>query len=215
MQKHLFILFTGLFLLTSVGKADDRRFSVWNKNEVLIRPWKKVLIDVAEKIQYTNEKNAVDIYYGELFLSHIPVKWFEYGGGFRVLKANLYPGWIQENRSMLIANFSEIYKKFGFKYSNRLEYRSFDNSANHFRYRQEFKIDFPSLTSWGMQFYTSEESFYKLNGIGLHLARFYGGLSVVQIEHFKLKLYYALEKYKLIDNWNTGDIAGLNLIFDL
>ena len=214
MIKQTIILVLGLFLIANSAFA-DRRFLFWNKNEVLVHPWKKVSIDVAEKIQYSVNNNATDIYYGELFLSHAPVKWFEYGGGFRIQKSNLYPGWLQENRSMLIANFSEKYKNFGFKFSNRFEYRSYErNSLDHFRYRQEFKIDFPSLTKWGMQFYTSEESFYKLNGLGLHLARFYGGLSVVQVEHFKLRLYYALEKYKLV-NWNTGDIAGLNMSFDL
>jgi hypothetical protein len=64
-----------------------------------------------------------------------------------------------------------------------------------------------------MRFYSSEEAFFKLNGAGLHLARFYEGLSVIQKEHFKLKLYYALEKIKLIENWGTTDVAGINLSF--
>ena len=66
-----------------------------------------------------------------------------------------------------------------------------------------------------MQFYTSEETFIKLNGVGAHLARFYGGISGVQSKHFQLKLYYAFEKYKLIENWGSRDIMGLNLSFIL
>lgn len=192
---------------------NERRFQVWNKNEVIIQPWKNISIDIAEKIHYSPEQNAADVKYAELFISHEPMKWFEYGAGFRASKGNLYPGWIQENRLMLLANFSKSYNQFVFKFSNRIEYRVFDNGLSHFRYRQDFKIDFPALTTWGMQFYTSEEAFFKLNGIGLHLARFYGGLSVIQIKHFNLKMYYALEKYKLIETWNTTDIVGLNLSF--
>jgi len=210
MKKVIFaIIFC--FLVSASFAGNERRFQIWNKNEVIIHPWKNILIDLAEKVHYSPQRNAADIKYVELFVLHKPMKWFEYGAGFRVAKANLYPGWLQENRAMLNANFSKNYNQFNFKFSNRFEYRDFDNDLHHFRYRQEFKIDFPALTTWGMQFYTSEEAFFKLNGIGLHLARFYGGLSVVQIKHFNLKMYYALEKYKLIENWTTTDIVGLNL----
>jgi hypothetical protein len=54
-----------------------------------------------------------------------------------------------------------------------------------------------------MRFYTSEESFIKMNETGFHLIRFYEGLSVLQREHFKLKLYYAFEKYKSTENWGV------------
>jgi hypothetical protein len=89
----------------------------------------------------------------------------------------------------------------------------FEIDYDHFRYREEFLVEFPALTNWGMRFYTSEEAFLKLNGAGLHLARFYGGLSVVQKEHFKLKMFYALEKLELIEYWRTTDVVGLNLSF--
>lgn len=190
---------------------DERGFQLWNKNEVIIRPWEKISIEVAEKIHYSPEHSAADVKYAELYLSHKPLLWFKYGAGFRITKLNTYPGWIQENRPMLFADFLKLYKQFSFKYSNRFEYRIFETDINHFRYRQEFLIEFPSLADWGMRFYTSEESFFKLNNTGLHLARFYGGLSVVQKEHFKLKMFYALEKLELVKNWRTTDIVGLNL----
>lgn len=210
-MKHIiFIVIYCNFVLTSWA-GSERRLQIWNKSEVIIQPWKNISIDGALKVHYSPEKSAADVKYGELFLSHNPVKWFEYGAGFRVAKTNLYPGWLQENRTMLLANFRENYRDFSFKYSNRFEYRSFEYNLHHFRYKQDFKIEFPSLTNWGMRFYLDEETFYKLNGIGFHLARFYGGLSVVQKEHFNCKIYYALEKSKLIENWLTTDIIGLNL----
>jgi len=212
MKKIIFTIIYCCLVYASFAQ-NERRFQIWIKNEVIIQPWKNISIDGALKVHYSPEHNAADVKYAELFLLHEPLKWFEYGAGFRVAYANTYPGWLQENRTMLIANFTKKYNKFIFKYSNRFEFRSFENNLNHFRYRQEFKVEFPSLTSWGMRFYAAEESFYKLNGIGLHLARFYGGLSVVQKQHFKLKMFYALEKYKLLENWGTADIVGLNFTF--
>jgi hypothetical protein len=191
----------------------ERKFQIWNKNEIEINLWEKITIEVAEKIHFSPETNATDIKYGELFVSHDPLKWFEYGAGFRATYKNTYPGWLTEYRPMVLANFKKSHKEFFFKYSNRLEYRIFEFDVNHFRYRQEFFVEFPALTSWGMRFYSSEEAFFKLNGAGFHLARFYEGLSVIQKEHFKLKLYYALEKMKLVENWGTTDVAGINLSF--
>lgn len=210
-MKHLLFFILVFNLVLSARAGSERRLQIWNKSEVIVQPWKNIFVDAALKIHYSPERSAADVKYAEMFLSHAPIKWFEYGAGFRVAKANLYPGWLQENRTMLIANFKEKYKNFNFKFSNRFEYRSFDNNLNHFRYRQDFKIDFPSLTNWGMRFYVDEETFHRLNGTGFHLARFYGGLTVVQKQHFNCKMYYALEKYKLVDNWLTTDIFGLNL----
>ena len=203
-----------LFALNTFGQT-ERRLLIWNKNEFIIQPWKNISVDVAENIHYSLKQNALNLKYAELFLTHQPRKWFEYGAGFRIAKANTYPGWVQENRTMLIANFSKQFKQIGFKYSNRFEYRSFENDLDHFRYRQEFKVEFPGLTQWGMKFYTSEESFIKMNETGFHLIRFYEGLSVLQREHFKLKLYYAFEKYKSTENWGNSDIVGLNMGFQL
>ena len=186
---------------------------LWNKNEVIVQPWKNISVDVAENIHYLTKQNAINQKYAELVVLHKPEKWFEYGAGFRVAKANTYPGWLQENRTMLFANFNKGHNRFDYKFSNRFEYRSFENHLHHFRYRQELKIEFPALTNWGMRFYASSEAFFKLNGVGFHLIRLYEGLSIVQEKHFKLKLFYALEKYKLIETWGTSDILGLNMGF--
>lgn len=214
-MKNTIIIFLQLIFVFSSFAQAERRFQIWNKNEVVIRPWNTITLEVAEKIHYSPENTAADVKYAELFLSHKPLKWVKYGVGFRISKLNTYPGWIQENRPMLFADFLKSHKQFSFKYSNRFEYRMFENDIDHFRYRQEFLVEFPSLANWGMRFYASEESFFKLNGAGLHLARFYGGLSIVQKENFKLKMFYAMEKLEIEENWRTTDIIGLNLSFIL
>ncbi len=61
-----------------------------------------------------------------------------------------------------------------------------------------------------MRFYASEETFFKLNETGFHLARVYGGISVIQKQEFSFKIYYVPEKYKSGGYRGTSDILGLN-----
>ncbi len=210
MKKLISISVIFLFFYCSFAQT-ERRFQIWNKNEFVIQPWNKFAIDVAQKIHYSPKNNNTDLLFGEMFLFHKPVDWINYGAGYRVAYANIFSYRIQENRTMLIVNFKKDFNNYNFKFSNRFEHRAYKTDINHFRYKQQLTLTFPALTSWGMQFYASEESFYKFNGIGTHLARFYGGLSGIQKEHFQLKIYYALEKYKIIESWATTDIMGLNL----
>ena len=214
-KRFLLILIIGvLFSLSSVAQT-ERRTQIWNRNEVIVQPWKRFTINVSEKIQYNANRNILDSKYGDLFLYHKPLEWLDYGAGFRVAYANTNTelGWLQENRTMVVLDFTKRCNDYKLKFSNRIEYRSFKSDFDHFRYKQSLTATFPSLTSWGMAFYTSEESYHKLNGIGMHLFRLTGGVNGIQKDHFQLKIYYAYEKYKLIENWNTSDILGLNLSF--
>ena len=105
MIKFFVILFYSFFAFTTFGQT-ERRFLIWNKNEVIIQPWKNISFNVAENIHYSPKLNALNQKYAEFNLLHQPEKWFEYGAGFRVVKANTYPGWIQENRTIL--NFQTV-----------------------------------------------------------------------------------------------------------
>ena len=115
---------------------------------------------------------------------------------------------------MLILNLFKDINQFHFKFSNRMEYRDYKVVESHFRHKQSFTVIFPAVTFMHLRFYTAEESFFKLNGERTHLARFYGGISTIEQNRFHLKLYYALEKYKLAA-WNTRDIVGINMSFSL
>jgi hypothetical protein len=66
-----------------------------------------------------------------------------------------------------------------------------------------------------MRFYVFEESFFKMNDGGMHLARFYSDLTVFDKKHFDVKLYYSLKKALVSDIWFTSDILGLNLSFSV
>ncbi len=214
MKKMVFI-FIFVFVLLNVG-AQERSLTIWNKNEVAINPWEKITIEVAQKIHYSPESSTIDLKYGEMFIEHEPLKGLEYGAGFRVSRLNLQNNnWRNENRSMLFVNFSKPMDQFELNFTNRLEYRAFKELDNYFRHKQSLKLDFPNITEWGMRFYVSEESYYKMNGDGTHLARFYSGLKALEKERIEMKIYYSLERAKVADNWITADIIGLNLSFTI
>lgn len=205
-----------LVFITCISEAQERRFVLWNKNGVAIEPWEKITIDVAEKIHYSPDKNSIELKYGELSVWHEAKNWMKYGAGLRVSYANLQNGkWLNENRPMVYLNFLKDLNSFDLSFSNRFEYRTFEKIDNFFRYKQALKLNFPSLTSWGMQFYLSEESYYKMNGGGTHAARFYSGVKALDKKRFAMNLYYSLEKSRVSDIWLTTDIVGLNLSFSI
>lgn len=205
-----------LILLSINSFAQERQLELWNKNQVTIEPWEDISIDVSEKIHYSPKRSAIDVTYGDIFIGHQILNWLEYGVGFRISCVNLQEGeWLQENRPMLFVNLARDAGNFEFDFYNRLDYRSYKSLKNHFRYRQSFRMKFPAITNWGMQFYLQEESFTKLNGDGTHLARFYSGLTAFEKEHVEIKVYYALQKREVLTRWFTTDIVGLNLSFEI
>ncbi|WP_321373732.1 DUF2490 domain-containing protein [uncultured Draconibacterium sp.] len=207
----LFLLF-----ISFTATAQERGFVLWNKNQVNVNPWNKIDIEVSEKVHYSTTRSTLDLKYGDIFIGHQVFNWLKYGAGFRISYANLQNGdWLQENRPMLFADLGEDAGKFEFDLYNRFEYRNYKVLKNHFRYRHSFRIKFPAITDWGMQFYLQEEAFIKLNGDGAHLARVYSGLTALEKEHVEIRIYYALQKQELLNHWLTADIFGLNFSFNI
>ncbi|QIA08230.1 DUF2490 domain-containing protein [Draconibacterium halophilum] len=206
-----------LLLFVSINSyAQERQFVLWNQNRVAIEPWEKINIEVSEKVHYSPKCSTLDVKYGDIFIGHQVLNWMQYGAGFRISYTNLQVGdWLQENRTMFFVNLGKEHNKFEFDFYNRFEYRIYKVLNNYFRYRQSFRMKFPALTNWGMQFYLQEESFLKLNGEGTHLARLYSGLTVFEMKHVEIKIYYALQKQEVLNNWLTADILGLNLSFEI
>lgn len=215
MQK-LYVIVLLIFTGINSFAQDDRSFELWNKNQVEIEPWNKISITVSEKIHYSPKRTTLDLKYGEILVGHQVLNWMEYGVGFRLSYTNLQVGeWLPENRPMLFVNMGKDIGKFEFDFYNRFEYRTYKELNNYFRYRQSLRMKFPAITDWGLQFYVQNESFIKLNGEGIHLARFYAGFTAFEKEHLELKIYYALQKQEVQNHWLTADILGLNLSFDI
>lgn len=213
MTKSLIILFV---FLSFYSLGQERTLQLWNKNQVVVDTSEKVSLELSQKIHYTPESGEVDLKYGELFIGVEPESWLEYGAGLRVASANKYDGsWQHENRPMVYVSLSKQIKQLELSFTNRVEYRTFENINDYLRHKQSLKLELPSIADWGMQFYFAEESYYKLNGVGTHCARFYSGVKALDWDHFAMKFYYSLQRTKGIEQWYSSDIVGLNLSFSI
>jgi hypothetical protein len=207
---------TVILLLLGLCTSAQRKFEIWNKNQLTTLLNEQVSFIVAEKIHVVPSDSRLEVAYGEAYVGHQVKRWLEYGIGFRVAKSQpLRDTWISENRTIVFADLTKPVENYEISLSNRMEYRSFKELDNYFRYRQALKLQFPELVPWGMRFYVSEEAFVKLNNGGFHLLRFYGGIDAFTGKNFKLAAYYALQERKLLRDWIASDIIGINLTFSI
>ena len=195
--------------------AQDREFQVWNQNNFDVNLSTKTSIGISEKIHYTPKSNSIDVKFADVTLDHKFTKWFEIGGGGRLLWINKEYGWLRDKRPMFYTGLSSGLGRFKIDFSNRIEYRFLDKSENHWRHKQKLSLDFPKIPQTALQFYTAFESFYKFNPERFHIFRGYAGINTIQKEHFELKIYYVLEKNKNFVNWGTTDIIGINMSVEL
>lgn len=200
-----------LLLLFTVIEAQERDMEIWNLNQVSLKPAHNLSLKVSEKLHYSTIRSDLQLKYAELKLGHKPKGWMEYGGAYRLTSLWMLENyWETENRVMLYFDIQEPVHKFTFSLSNRFEYRDFKHLQDHFRHRQSIKVDMPALTTWGLRFYLSEESFFKFTEDKTHLARIYAGLTVLDKKHLNISTYYALQKAKLQQKWYSSDVVGLN-----
>ncbi|MBN1985253.1 MAG: DUF2490 domain-containing protein [Prolixibacteraceae bacterium] len=214
MPKYFFIMM-GIILSFSSFSQEERRVQLWNYNKISVPLGEKTALEMAEKIHYTPKTSSVDVKFGDVWMTHQCNDWLGCAGGFRLGYAKNNNEWLEERRTMFLTELSKEIKNFELGLSGRFEYRWFKTADEHFRFRQKLNIDFPPLANWGLRFFTTEESFIKMNREKTHLARVYAGINVINIKHFEIKMYYSLEKYKLLNQWNTSDIVGINMDISL
>ena len=214
-MNRVVILLILSFTFLVVKAQQERKFLIWNYNSISAGLTNKTSISASEKIHYTPSETGLDLKFGDLWIKHKICNWFEYSGGFRVLYSRNDDGWTEERRPMVMGTFSKKIKNFDVSLSHRMEYRIYEMLEDHFRYRQKVDIESPSLTPFGMQIFTAEETFTKFDNDRTHLARFYAGIQTIAKDHFSMKVYYVLEKNKKDSIWNTADVLGMNLSFRL
>ncbi|HKL31428.1 MAG TPA: DUF2490 domain-containing protein [Tangfeifania sp.] len=191
--------------------AQDRKFQIWNQNNFDVFLSEKTSIGISEKVHYAPRYNSIDVKFADITLDHKFTSWFEIGGGGRLLAIKKEYGWLQEKRPMLYADLSIGLGIFKIDFGNRIEYRFLDKSENHWRHKQKLSLNFPKIPQTALQFYTAFESFYKFNPDGFHIFRGYAGINTIQKEHFKLKVYYVLEKNKNAVSFTIIDILGIDM----
>jgi hypothetical protein len=187
---------------------------MWNQNELEVKFNDKYSGGVKEKIQYLPAMGDISVKFGEIYAKRSVTGWFELGLAQRVQYFKQVQGWFQENRTMVLGNFSAGLGGMNFDFSNRLEYRMIENNDNHFRYRQMLSLNLPPFQVPWFVLFVSEEVFYQFSSAKLHLARVYTGTEIRYHKTLSSKFYYALEKSNKLAYWNTSDVLGVNVKFD-
>lgn len=214
MNKGLTFLFFSLLLFFG-ATAQERIFQLWNLNNVEVKLSEKTKIGVTEKIHFTPQSGNIDLKFGDVSVKRTVNAWFEAGLTGRILLIRKEDGWLQENRPMVFGNFSKNLGKLKLDFSNRFEYRMYKTLNDHFRYREMFSAELPPFSTNWLKFYIAEEGFLRFDNQRIHLARFYAGTKMQCCNTLEMKFYYVLEKNKKANFWNTADVVGMNLSFDL
>jgi len=210
-MNRILTLFLGICLIQLVVAQEDRKTEIWNQNSVSCNITEKLQLSVTEKMHLNAHDGSIQLKFGDVSLRNKINDWFSAGCGYRLLYIRKPDNWAVEKRPMIWGTLSKEICQLSCSFTNRLEYRFLDQSADHFRHYEKINIDFPPLTPLKLRFYVAEELFTRFNADNFHIVRLYGGLNTVQRKHFRMQLYYVWQKQKnALRHWDTYDIAGVN-----
>ncbi|WP_423127534.1 DUF2490 domain-containing protein [Gaoshiqia sp. Z1-71] len=214
MKKVLILVFL-LSCLCVANAQDERELFLWNTTSVTtgIRPASVLCLSV--RTQYQPSERRRDLSYLDLSWTNTLNSWLKLGLAYRSVQTPRESGDVYEYRPQAFGVLYNNKRKVQYSLANRMEYRLFNRGETHFRYYNNFFVYFPAIISKLPKPYAGEELFTKLNGVGLHLARLYGGLRVWECNSFDIDLYYIFQKSKTADQWNDADILGMNLKFKI
>jgi len=193
---------------------DSRSTYLWNTTSVVIGMERSSLC-FSTKTHYSASDDTREMTYLDCSFSRTMNAWLKLGAAFRFTQSPKESGDVYEYRPQFVTTICNNQHQIKYRSTNRLEHRSFNKGESHFRYYHNLFVDFPALLPKFPKTYVGEELFTKLNGEGLHLARFYGGLHIYEKQHFAVDLYYVFQKTKTVEEWLDSDVFGLNLIFKI
>ncbi|MGQ8335042.1 DUF2490 domain-containing protein [Sunxiuqinia sp. A32] len=214
MKNLVLVIFFAVVAVFYASGQSEREFYLWNTSAVNVGLSEKMNLKVSTKTHYLVTNEMRDMSYVDLSVSRKMNSWMKLGVAFRGAQLVSSVEKVMEYRPQSFVNFS--LEKNGIKYhsTNRLEYRFFNSQDGHFRYYHNLFVDFPALFGVVPKTYVGEEVFTKLNSVGMHLGRIYGGMHIWENNWFGLDMYYAWQKLKR-DDWITADILGLNMTFSI
>lgn len=214
MAKILLILI--FILLAGSLNAQSRKdiFYLWNTNSFYKPVGEKIMVAFSFKTHYEAKQNEVDQNYLESHIRYRLNTHFSVGAGYRLVREKENESWQFENRYLLYLFYNRKIQYINFNFTNRLAFRDFGNSDNHFRYYHKLMLFVPvSLFKKVVHPFVAEELFVKLNNENLHLGRFFVGIRCWNNKKVKLYLYVAKcfqkESPKV---WENYPLAGANLL---
>ena len=199
-----------LILDKSFAANKNRDFYLWNTVGAQIQLNQIYGLKVSSKTHYRVNDQYRDMTYFDLAVARKMNHWLKLGVAFRGAQLPKESGDIMEYRPQVFSNIGLNCKNIKFQTTNRMEHRSFSKGVSHYRYYHNIFVHFSSCTKW-IKPYLGEELFTKLNSDGIHLGRIYGGIHLLEHEHFHIDLYYVWQQLKVDNKWQGADVFGVNM----
>lgn len=211
------LLFASLLLLLGgqqVFSQEKRDFYLWNTTYLQARLSSQYSFRLSAKVQYLTSDDLREMTYLDAAVSRKMNDWLNLGLAFRTTQHKKLTSDKMEYRPQLVTTMNWTSSKIKFSTTNRPEYLMFSEGDNYGRVYHNIFVHFSSFEKWPKP-YLGEELFTKLNSDQLHLARIYGGLHVLERQHFRVDVYYVWQQLKVSGQWRGADVAGLNLHFSI
>jgi hypothetical protein len=212
MQKtiitFLFLLLGGQQLFSQEG----RDLYLWNTTYLHTKLNPQYNFRLSAKVQYLTNSDIREMTYLDVTVSRKVNDWLNLGLAFRTSQHKKLTGDKMQYRPQLVTTMHWSSAKIKYSTTNRPEYLMFSEGDSYGRFYHNIFVHFSSFGKWPKP-YIGEELFTKLNREKLHLGRIYGGLHVLELQHFRVDVYYAWQQLKVSGQWRGADVAGLNLHF--
>ena len=217
MKKNLCLVLSLILLLALVRNSnaeESRDFYLWNTISFQVPLDPAYYFKAKTKNYYLTRDQIRTQTYLDLSLYRKMNDWLKLGLAFRGAQDHKELGDVYEYRPQFVTVIGLHSQTVKYTTTNRIDYRMLTGGNKYFRYYHNSFVHFPSFGKLPKP-YIGEELFFKLNGAGLHLARLFGGLHVMDHEQFDIDVFYSWQDNKSGDEWGRADILGLNLIFQL
>ena len=152
--------------------------------------------------------------------------WFYWGIGYRHVFEDKEDSWKSEKRPYIDFDyrwrFHRFLNKFHFSNRVRFEYRSREDLADYWRFRNKLKVIFPwKFSKLKAQPYIADEIFYDgISNKGFNFSedyqsrnRFFAGCTMKIKEGLNGEVYYMLQSTKQDEGFDDANILGLELKF--
>lgn len=208
------ILILLLFVGQNIFAQDKRNSYLWNNLSSQIQLNELYNLKVSTKTHYRLNDHCREMTYLDLAVSRKMNNWLKLGVAFRGAQQVKESGDIVEYRPQFSSSVSLHPQKIKIQSTNRIEHRFFSEGKGYDRYYHNIFVHFPFFSKLPKP-YIGEELFTKFNDEGTHLGRIYGGLHLLERSHLTIDMYYVWQQLKLADKWQTADIFGMNLSFQI
>lgn len=199
------------------AQSKNEVFYLWNTNSIFKPLSEKTVLAFSFKTHFEAKQKEIDQNYFEGQFRYLLNSNLSVGAGYRLVREKDNENWQYENRYLTYLFYKKKSQNCDIYFTNRLSYRDFGNSNNHFRYYNKLMFILPvTLLSKTLHPFIAEELFVKLNSENVHLGRLFAGIRCWNDKKVKLDLYAAKCFQKEEPGiWDTYPLAGANLMIFL